>query len=94
MTHIHNSAGKLDRLYKRQGGRCAICGEPMSRREDDPHRATLDHVMPRSLGGGGSIRNLRAAGMSCNTSRGRGEEKEIFVEINGIRAMRHELKGW
>ncbi|MBF0808519.1 HNH endonuclease [Rothia nasimurium] len=34
------------------------------------HRLSVDHVLPRSLGGSDDIANLRPAHFSCNSARG------------------------
>lgn len=44
---------------------CAICGEPIERRVD----ATVDHIYPRSRGGGDEIKNLQLAHFKCNTRK-------------------------
>lgn len=49
-------------LYKRDGNKCAYCGNS----ED----LTLDHVIPRSQGGVDSWTNLVTACQKCNTLKG------------------------
>lgn len=67
---------RLRRLYEKQNGLCWICCEEMELRADDclkmpkPNQATLDHIVPRSLGGTSTIVNLRAAHSLCNSRRG------------------------
>lgn len=59
------------KAFKRQNGRCYLCGEPMSLSNDlkDRRRATADHVIPKSKGG--AIEgNIKAAHEICNTRRG------------------------
>lgn len=46
----------------RDGGVCWLCGKPGA--------TTVDHVVPRSLGGPDTLANLRAAHGSCNSARG------------------------
>lgn len=41
---------------------CWLCGKPGA--------TTVDHVIPRSLGGPDTAANLKAAHAWCNTSRG------------------------
>jgi 5-methylcytosine-specific restriction endonuclease McrA len=41
--------------------------------DDDPRRATIDHILPLSKGGTDAPTNLRAACLQCNNERGNGE---------------------
>ncbi|MFN3198745.1 MAG: HNH endonuclease [Bradymonadia bacterium] len=61
--HRSRRGVKLSRgnLHARDGGRCQYCGVKLTVRE-----ATLDHVMPRSRGGGGTWDNLVIACRPCN----------------------------
>ena len=61
----------LERSFKRQKGRCHLCGDQMSMSLDDndDKRATADHVTPKSMGG--AIQgNIKAAHALCNRTRG------------------------
>lgn len=58
-------------LYLRQGGRCLLCREPL-----DPTATplglggtTLEHVIPRSLGGTNDRDNLALSHWECNQAR-------------------------
>jgi 5-methylcytosine-specific restriction endonuclease McrA len=52
-------------LYRRDGGRCAYCGERVTYSS-----FTIDHVHPRSLGGATSWENTVSACMPCNSRKG------------------------
>lgn len=60
-----------NQVLGRYGSVCWLCGKPIdltaSRRS--PLGLTVDHVVPRSMGGGDDITNLRPAHHHCNTSR-------------------------
>lgn len=59
------------KAFKRQKGRCWLCGEQMKLSDDWEHplSATADHILPKSLGG--SIKgNIKAAHRKCNNERG------------------------
>lgn len=59
-------------IYERDGWVCQICHEPVDR-DGEPTGAwfpSLDHVTPRSLGGGDDDDNLRLAHRWCNSVRG------------------------
>ena len=70
MTHIWKAAEKRERIAKRQKNRCYWCGEQMSRQHLHARQCTLDHIKPKSKGGGGNVENLVAACRTCNESRG------------------------
>ena len=46
---------------KRNGDRCPICGLPL-----DPKSCTIDHIIPRTFGGGDEIGNLQLLCGHCN----------------------------
>lgn len=54
------------RLFEIQGGKCLYCDQHISHPDD----GTLDHIKPRSLGGGGGIRNLAFVCRECNILKG------------------------
>jgi len=54
----------LWRILEAQGGRCRYCRRPLTRRE-----ATIDHVIPRRLGGSDDENNLVAACQPCNSRK-------------------------
>lgn len=49
-------------IFERDGGACVYCGS-----REFP---TLDHIVPRSRGGGDGFDNLALACRSCNSSKG------------------------
>lgn len=62
------------RLYRRYGFNCHICGLPVKRVKKNARHAnllasTIDHIIPRALGGGSVIFNLRIAHALCNSKR-------------------------
>lgn len=52
---------KKRKLAKRCGCKCAYCGKAMGL-----HKLTLDHSVPRCLGGGNQNYNLKLACRDCN----------------------------
>lgn len=68
----------FEALWDAQAGKCALCGEAMPRhRFETPHarvwakqRPTLDHIRPRSKGGGDEDENLQLAHAVCNKRKG------------------------
>lgn len=58
-------------IYERDGWTCHICRQAVDR--DDPNgdlAPSLDHIVPRSLGGPNADDNLACAHRSCNSKRG------------------------
>lgn len=54
-------------IFERDGWICGICREPV-----DTGDATLDHIVPISLGGADEPSNVRLAHSLCNSRRGDG----------------------
>ncbi len=86
MGHRQGRKYKFKRkLYKSQEGLCYLCLKPMSLR-----KSTLDHVVPRSVGGDHRC-NLMLAHMDCNTKRGTTEltqdQKDFFQKVYYIMGM-------
>jgi predicted nucleic acid-binding Zn ribbon protein len=59
-------------IYKRDGWKCQICLEPIkpSLRFPDPNCASIDHIIPVSMGGTNRPENLQASHLRCNVSLG------------------------
>lgn len=77
MSNAHGSSWirkeKRAAIYERDGWECVYCGRgPRDKR--NPRQAqvilTLDHITPRSAGGGNEATNLVTACKSCNSARG------------------------
>lgn len=77
--NLINKDISLERLYKRDGGICAICGEPCD--WNDSHRdgntfivgkkyPSIDHIIPLAKGGEHSWNNVQLAHFSCNSAKG------------------------
>lgn len=56
---------RRQRLIERDGMLCALCGKLMGRRT-----VSIDHIIPKSLGGTNDMANLRLAHKRCNIIRG------------------------
>ncbi len=52
-------------IFARDGNKCQYCGKKFP-----PSELSLDHVIPRSLGGGASWENLVCACVKCNVKKG------------------------
>lgn len=66
-------AEKIDRLevFKRNGWMCHLCWTTVdpSLRAPHPRSATLDHILPRSLGGLHTVENVQLAHYGCNSRK-------------------------
>ncbi|EBU7540227.1 HNH endonuclease [Salmonella enterica subsp. salamae] len=65
----HVMAKKISKLkkmvvFEKCAARCAYCGKSLS-----PQTAHIDHIHPKSLGGGNDIANLNLACVQCNTAK-------------------------
>ena len=67
-------------VHVRDGFTCWLCGEGTSTKwsKSDPLSPTLDHIVPRSMGGDDSLDNLATAHWVCNSVRGNAVELEPF----------------
>ena len=79
----YDSSVKLDRLIKRDGLRCAICGGICDLNDhtwteySGPLYPSIDHIIPMSKGGGHVWDNVQIAHIICNSEKGdRLEAKE------------------
>lgn len=64
---------QVSALRKRDGDDCWLCLLPIDfaiADINDPMHGSRDHVLPRALGGDGTVANLRLAHRHCNTRRG------------------------
>ncbi|WP_167488568.1 HNH endonuclease [Nocardia terpenica] len=59
-------------IYERDGWVCQLCFKPVDPGLDpkkDRMSASLDHIRPKSKGGGDELENLQLAHRSCNSSK-------------------------
>jgi 5-methylcytosine-specific restriction endonuclease McrA len=71
----------LKAIVARDGGNCALCGTVVDFAVQDglaPNAPSLDHIVPRSLGGSSRIQNLQLAHRDCNIRRG---NKDVNVVV-------------
>lgn len=64
-------------LFARDGWRCVYCGASGG-------RLTLDHVIPRSRGGGSSWENVVTSCAPCNHRKGNRLPHEIQMELHVV----------
>ena len=52
-------------------GKCLICGGPLRFDAETGDGANIEHILPRTLGGGNDLRNLGITHPRCNGEKGR-----------------------
>lgn len=77
-------------LAERDGANCGICGEPvdmtLSRKDAEGIMcASVDHILPRALGGTHDAANLQLAHLYCNMRKSDRVVVEAGVEGGGVR---------
>lgn len=55
--------------FNQQAGRCFWCGGQMEHDPAGPYGATLEHLLPKSLGGTDDAANIVVAHRRCNEER-------------------------
>lgn len=70
-----NQIAATDRTFHREDGdwvgKRLICGGPLRFDAYTGEGATIEHILPRSLGGGSALLNLGVAHRRCNGEKGR-----------------------
>ena len=83
-------------LVQRDGARCWLCRAPIEmglRGTGDPMSPSVDHVIPRSLGGSDKLRNLKLAHRLCNERRGNDDgERAEAAERKRVETRARELE--
>lgn len=75
VSHIMKMRPSRALIYKRDGHQCQYCGSTRS--------LTIDHIIPKSRGGGDTWLNLVVACNKCNTKKG-----DRFLEQTGMKLLR------
>jgi 5-methylcytosine-specific restriction endonuclease McrA len=74
-TSLMVQIARTDATFAQQGdtwvGRCLICGGPLRFEALTGAGATIEHILPRSLGGTNDLSNLGIAHRRCNGEKGR-----------------------
>ena len=87
-----NTLSTIDpkQIYKRDGWTCQICGSRVIKRRKASHlhplAATIDHIVPVSLGGAHVESNLQTAHRICNSLKGASERygQEWLIPPGGL----------
>lgn len=79
----YDSSVTLKKLIKRDGLRCAICGEMCNPNDHSwseysgPMYPSIDHIIPMAKGGGHIWSNVQVAHIICNSEKGASIDEEI-----------------
>jgi len=73
-------------IFKRDGFRCGYCGSR--------HNLTVDHIIPRSQGGGDSWENLITACEACNRRKGNRTPEQAGLSLLFPARRPHYLLFW
>src|SRR6476646_5773661 len=85
-------------IYERDGSNCCWCGRPLLPLDEIPNIGngkpplrypTLDHLVPKAMGGGLTLQNLVVADPICNESRGRTHPAHATAVI--LESMREQI---
>jgi CRISPR/Cas system Type II protein with McrA/HNH and RuvC-like nuclease domain len=71
---VHKLKINRHRLYKRDGNQCTYCGNRKN--------LTIDHIIPKSKGGGNTWMNLITCCSSCNRIKGDRTPDEAGMKMN------------
>jgi len=82
MTFPRVSSAKRRAVYKRDGMRCYLCGQPVTRQRGPsgemlPNTSTIDHVVPFLYGGRSTEDNLKVCCYRCNIAKGQRTPEEF-----------------
>lgn len=81
---LRKLSARIRAITDRDGWDCWLCGRPVNPYSVLRHRASADHVLPRSMGGGNELSNLRLAHQSCNGYRS-GTKADPFAPFDNSR---------
>lgn len=100
-----NQIAETDATFRREGkawtGRCLICSGPLRFDAETGEGASVEHIVPRSPGGGNDLENLGIAHRRCNGEKGihwdggrrRPAQPERYSELVG-RLLRTRRARW
>lgn len=81
-TSLTNNVRKI--IYDNDGGYCYLCGDKININD-----MTIDHVVPKSDGGGSSTANARCCCFTCNQMKGSMSLDEFISKIKKIHTFRN-----
>ena len=79
------------RLAEAQNWKCCFCGCVMTEIRDKRNSVTVEHVVPKSMGGTDEIDNLVASCYSCNNNR-KTDDAYMFRPISSIEKSKNLVR--
>ena len=89
---VHKVAVKVywrTRLSEAQNHRCCWCGCAVTEQRDKKNSATIEHIVPRSLGGANHPDNYAIACSSCNQKRGVTDADVFMRKSEAMNALKN-----
>lgn len=86
---------RLEKILRRDGGRCQICGCEVAIDRDGIAKATVDHIIPKSRGGTNFGFNLQLACRDCNSRKSNKIPYDAFhrkLMARNARAKRRQVE--
>ena len=83
-----NSSPTRKKIFKRDNWTCQYCGLCSK----DPKKLTVDHIFPKSRGGGWQWTNLTTACQKCNSKKGNMTLKESNMKLHN-RPKKPSMRG-
>jgi 5-methylcytosine-specific restriction endonuclease McrA len=71
------------RLSEAQNWKCCWCGVKTTDLRKVRHASTIEHVLPKSLGGSNEWENLAMSCEKCNNARGNMSADEFIEKLTG-----------
>lgn len=85
------SVGPGSRLWRRHRGQCHYCSIELvpacEANQNEPRKATLDHIQPRANGGADHLRNIVLACQRCNQLKGEMPYYDFWRKLPELRAL-------
>lgn len=69
---------------------CPACNKPIT----DVQDFSMDHIFPRTMGGGNNLGNLQPMHKSCNEHKGSQIQNKYFIEYQITTTVRIEFAGY
>ena len=82
-----NQKDRAISYWYNMGQRRCICGRQLVWAGDNKNRATIDHIVPKSLGGTKRLTNLLIVCQDCNGKRG-SEKLSVWAKKQNIPKLR------
>lgn len=94
MSDATRRAKTVQRLIDRDGDGCFYCGITFGRMPGQGFEQTIDHYMPRHMGGSRKkIENLRLACFYCNHLKGE-KDPNVFLASASLAVRRENAERW